>query len=72
MMGLTDAQMDAIQQFAHRSGRNWKSHLRDAWMTGNYYNNTSEYAGELQTIRNEKGPSWLVKFRLPKFCEVPR
>ncbi len=67
---LTDEQMDALQQWAHRYGRNWKTHLRDAWMTGNY--GGFEASNYLQQVRNNLGPSWLVRFRLPKFLEVYR
>jgi hypothetical protein len=70
MKTLTDAQMAAIQLWASRNGRNWKSFLRAAWTTGNY--GTFESANHLQQIRNERGPSWLVNFRLPKAKEVPR
>lgn len=69
-MKLTNEQMDAIQQWAHRNGRNWKSELRQAWMTGDY--GTFEQSNYLQQIRNSFGPSWLVRFRLPKFVEVYR
>jgi len=34
-----------------------------AWETGNY--GGSEYEAALQRIRNTRGPSWLVKYRLP-------
>jgi hypothetical protein len=59
-------QIEALKEFAVAHGRNWKSALREAWMTGNYegiepYGNTAAY---LQQIRNTFGPSWLAKFRL--------
>ncbi len=67
---MNDTQLDALQQWAHRHGRRWKMHLRDAWTTGDY--GTFELSAELQQIRNEKGPAWLRTFRLPRFVEVPR
>jgi hypothetical protein len=59
-------QIEALKEFAKVHGRNWKSALREAWMTGNYegiepYGNTAAY---LQQVRNTFGPSWLVRFRL--------
>lgn len=59
-------QLEALRTFAAANGRNWKSNLRQAWMTGIY----DEYAGTgrrdlLQQVRNAFGPTWLVRFRLP-------
>jgi hypothetical protein len=43
-------------------GRNYKSYIRTAWMNGNYaYEGLGEWDGQLQSIRNTFGPSWLVK-----------
>lgn len=67
---LTGDQMYAIQHWAHNNGRNWKQTLRFAWESGDY--GTFTHASELQQIRNQYGPSWLVSFRLPKFVEVAR
>ncbi len=71
---LTDEQMDALQQFAYRNGRTWKSQLNRAWMTGCYseYEGGSQYASALQQVRNEFGPTWLTNFKLPKFVEAAR
>lgn len=62
--GISAEQMAAIQQWAYRHGRKWKADLREAWMSGNY----GEFEGSnyLQQVRNERGPSWLVGFRLPE------
>ena len=65
---MTNEQIEAIQQWAKRHGRKWKSALRDAWMSGDY--DTFEQSAELQRIRNEYGPTWLVAFRLSKVVEV--
>ncbi len=62
---MTNEQIEAIQQWAKKNGRYWKAALRDAWMTGDY--GSFEQSAELQRIRNEYGPAWLVAFRLPKF-----
>lgn len=59
---LTTEQLTAIRDFARVHGRNWKSILRTAWMTGDYYGRDD--ANFLQQIRNTFGPSWLVNFRL--------
>lgn len=63
----TPKQLNALVQFASANGRYWKACLRDAWFGGNYSDYyASEYASYLQQVRNELGPSWLVRFRLPK------
>ena len=44
-------------------GRNWKSQLRTVWANGRYPSALD--SGTLQRIRNQFGPSWLHKYRLP-------
>jgi hypothetical protein len=65
----TTEQLAALIQFAAENGRNWKSTLRACWMIGNYqtgtYYTTADTAA-LQQVRNEFGPSWLVRFSLAK------
>jgi hypothetical protein len=53
-------QVEALKAWAAIYGRNWKSALRQAWMTGEY--NGFENSHFLQQIRNTFGPSWLVRF----------
>jgi hypothetical protein len=55
-------QLEALKAWAALYGRNWKSSLRDAWMTGDY--GSFEQSNYLQQIRNTFGPSWLIRFRL--------
>ena len=55
-------QLRALRIFAKSRGRNWKCQLNDCWMTGNY--GFADDSMNLQQVRNEFGPSWLVKFRL--------
>jgi len=64
---LSDEQLAALRTFARANGRSWKSHLNDAWSTGNYhrYSGTDDY-GSLQQVRNQFGPSWLVRFSFDK------
>ena len=57
-------QLEALKAWAALYGRNWKSPLRDAWMTGDY--GSFEQSNYLQQVRNTFGPSWLIRFRLPK------
>jgi hypothetical protein len=61
-------QIQALKLFAAAHGRNWKSALRNLWMNGAY--NYAVLGGAdsacLQQIRNELGPSWLVRFSLSK------
>lgn len=61
-MTLTFEQVNALALWAAENGRCWKSALRHAWMTGNY--NGFEKSNLLQQIRNNFGPSWLVKYSL--------
>jgi hypothetical protein len=59
----TPAQLDALQEYALAHGRYWKAKLRLDW----------EFArtrGELQQLRNQFGPLWLLRFRFPR--EVSR
>jgi hypothetical protein len=61
---LSAQQLAALSRFACRHGRQWKSKLNQSWMDGCYGN--PEDAGWLQQVRNQFGPSWLVKFNLKK------
>jgi hypothetical protein len=58
-MDLTPEQLAALRAYAAEHGRTWKSQLNDDWMNG-------RASGPLQQIRNQFGPSWLLRFRLPK------
>lgn len=53
----TPTQLEALKAYAAEKGRYWKDALLSDWFSG-----TSE--GELQTLRNTLGPSWLINFRL--------
>jgi hypothetical protein len=57
-------QIKALRSYAEAHGRTWKSQLHDTWMTGRY--DSSDDSMNLQQVRNEFGPSWLVRFHLPK------
>jgi len=63
----TTKQIQALATFAAANGRTWKSALRHCWETGLYghYNGT-ERSDLLQQVRNQFGPSWLVRFSLKK------
>lgn len=61
-------QLEALKAWAALYGRNWKSLLRDAWMTGDY--GSFEQSNYLQQIRNTFGPSWLIRVRLPSAVTV--
>jgi hypothetical protein len=60
----TSEQLQAILDWAKLYGRNWKAPLRQAWYDGNYHNFLGSHL--LQQVRNTFGPSWLVRFVLPK------
>jgi hypothetical protein len=55
-------QLAAIISFAQDNGRNWKAELNHSWMNANYAGRTDGHL--LQQVRNQFGPSWLVKFKL--------
>lgn len=60
----TPEQMDALREWAAKHGRTWKSKLREAWFDGDY--GLFEKSHYLQQVRNQLGPSWLVRVVLPK------
>lgn len=60
-MKLSTEQQAAVAEWIKANGRNWKSALREAWMSGNY--DGFAQAGYLQQIRNTFGPAWLVSYR---------
>ena len=62
VMNPTAEQIDALKRFAAQQGRTWKAELNHAWTSGHYplptfFNDVAS----LQQIRNQFGPSWLVK-----------
>lgn len=64
---LTRAQACALSLFATLNGRRWKECLRTAWCTGDYARfGCSGLSGLLQQVRNQFGPSWLIRYKLPK------
>lgn len=64
----SNEQMAAIQRFAKLNGRRWKTVLWGAWMNGSYRYVVAQDgdAALLQQVRNQFGPAWLDKLRLPK------
>lgn len=59
---LDAEQVAALQAYAARHGRRWKSVLNNVWMGGAPYDD----GGILRRLRNTHGPSWLQRYRLPK------
>lgn len=59
---LDAEQVAALQAYAARHGRRWKSILNNVWMGGAPYDD----GGILRRLRNTHGPSWLQRYRLPK------
>ncbi|MDQ0563032.1 alkanesulfonate monooxygenase SsuD/methylene tetrahydromethanopterin reductase-like flavin-dependent oxidoreductase (luciferase family) [Rhizobium mesoamericanum] len=59
---LTAEQVQALQAYAARHGRGWKSVLNRVWMGEPPHDD----AGTLRRLRNSHGPSWLQSYRLPK------
>ena len=58
---LDAEQVAALQAYAARHGRRWKSILNNVWMGGAPYDD----GGILRRLRNTHGPSWLQRYRLP-------
>nr|WP_318031048.1 hypothetical protein [Rhizobium ruizarguesonis] len=59
----SDDQEAALQAYAARHGRRWKSILSDVWMGGGP---PYDDGGILRGLRNTHGPTWLQSYRLPK------
>lgn len=59
---LTAEQQAALQAYAAKHGRRWKSILSNAWMGGPPHDD----GGVLRGLRNSHGPTWLQSYRLPK------
>jgi len=62
----TPEQLSALMAYATQHGRNWKTTLSDAWMTGRYDSTTvrRDHDGLLQQVRNQCGPGWLKTVRI--------
>jgi len=62
----TPEQLSALTAYATQHGRDWKTTLGDAWMTGRYDSATirRDHDGLLQQLRNQCGPSWLKAVRI--------
>jgi len=58
----TPEQLTALSQYAAEHGRNWKSDLNADWVEARACIN-GEHSPELQQVRNNFGPGWLIKFR---------
>ena len=56
---LNEEERTALLAFAAEHGRCWKSKLLLGW-------EHAAYPGPLQAIRNNFGPGWLRRLRLPK------
>lgn len=52
---LTTDQAFRLQAYAEANGRYWKSALRDDW---------EKCLGELIDVRNQFGPTWLVRISM--------
>lgn len=59
---LTNEQITALMRYATKHGRYWKAALGNAWETGIY--STGDNVPALQQLRNNYGPSWLMKANL--------
>ena len=61
----TENQLNALLEFANRSGKHWKKDLRECWQAARYpYHLSTDCSAYLQQVRNQLGPSWLAKFQL--------
>lgn len=62
LRALTGDEIAALQRYAAKHGRRWKSILNSAWMG----HPSHDDGGLLRSLRNTHGPSWLIGYRLPK------
>jgi hypothetical protein len=60
----TAEQLAALQVWAQHYGARWKSALREAWMVAG--GRFAYYQPALQQVRNQFGPSWLERYKLPQ------
>jgi hypothetical protein len=58
----TAEQLAALVAFASSNGRTWKEKLQRSWEQGDTH---GEWTAPLRQVRNNLGPSWLVRFKLP-------
>lgn len=61
--GPTPEQVQALVRFAGANGRRWKAILMGKWETGKDEREVD--GGLLRQVRNNLGPTWLTRFRLP-------
>ena len=63
---VTMAERNALLNWQMAHGRNWRSALSAAWMSGNYGHMFAHDEARLQGLRNRLGPSWLATYRLER------
>lgn len=63
---ITAEEITALDAYARKNGRNWKAALLAAWQSGRYQTAPEGTEATLQTIRNQRGPSWLRGFKMPR------
>jgi len=59
-------QKAALVHYSQVKGKQWKKHLKDAWVRGSYPGLDFDASGPLQQLRNEAGPVWLTRYSLDK------
>jgi hypothetical protein len=65
---LTEFEVQSLQAFAAANGRSWKSKLIDTyWYNARIWSGPVAGMGSaLHGIRNEFGPMWLGRYKLPR------
>lgn len=61
-------QASAVLGFAEEHGRNWKSALSTCWMRASYEGREDGHL--LQQVRNQLGPSWLIRVTLAELEKI--
>lgn len=59
----TPEQLAALIAFAAANGRTWKDKLNRSWEVGDTH---GQWTAPLRQVRNNLGPSWLMRFKLPR------
>jgi hypothetical protein len=65
---LEPHELETLQAFAAKYGREWKQYLLAAWLSYSYkgIHMGGQDTGTLRQLRNDLGGEWLSKFRWPK------
>lgn len=70
--GMRLVHLEVLWDLRDHYGSTWKRYLRTIWVGGSVPFGLRDRAALLQQLRNELGPGWLGRYRLPDRIEVKR